>query len=105
MTHLSTTELITATAGQAVVLGDRAITAGLTTDSRAIVPGCVFLALCGERFDGNNFDDSTGNIVLTRQADGSYVAEQGIGVYAYDKSSGEGLGFWDLFNPGITYVK
>ena len=48
MTHLSTTELITATAGQAVVLGDRAITAGLTTDSRAIVPGCVFLALCGE---------------------------------------------------------
>ena len=55
MTHLSTTELITATAGQAVVLGDRAITAGLTTDSRAIVPGCVFLALCGVRLDGNTF--------------------------------------------------
>ena len=55
MTHLSTTELITATAGQAVVLGERAITAGLTTDSRAITPGCIFLALCGERFDGNNF--------------------------------------------------
>ena len=47
MTHLSTTELITATAGQAVVLGDRAITAGLTTDSRAIVPGSEILALCG----------------------------------------------------------
>ena len=55
MTHLSTSDLIAATAGKAVVAGDRAITAGLTTDSRAITPGCVFLALCGERFDGNNF--------------------------------------------------
>ena len=55
MTHLSTSDLITATAGKAVVAGERAITAGLTTDSRAITPGCVFLALCGERFDGNTF--------------------------------------------------
>ena len=55
MTHLSTSDLITATAGKAVVPGERAITAGLTTDSRAITPGCVFLALCGERFDGNTF--------------------------------------------------
>lgn len=55
MTHLSTSELISATAGKAVVTGTRAITAGLTTDSRAITPGCIFLALCGERFDGNNF--------------------------------------------------
>ncbi len=55
MTHLSISDLITATAGTAVVQGDRAITAGLTTDSRAITPGCVFLALCGERFDGNTF--------------------------------------------------
>lgn len=55
MTHLSISDLISATAGKAVVTGDRAITAGLTTDSRAITPGCVFLALCGERFDGNTF--------------------------------------------------
>ena len=55
MTHLSTSDLITATAGKAVVMGKLAITAGLTTDSRAITPGCVFLALCGERFDGNSF--------------------------------------------------
>ena len=55
MTHLSTSELIAATAGKAVAMGDRAITAGLTTDSRAITTGCIFLALCGERFDGNTF--------------------------------------------------
>ena len=55
MTHLSISDLISATSGTAVVQGDRAIIAGLTTDSRAITPGCVFLALCGERFDGNTF--------------------------------------------------
>ncbi len=55
MTHLSTGNLIAATGGTAVVTGDRAITAGVTTDSRAIAPGCVFVALCGERFDGNCF--------------------------------------------------
>ncbi len=55
MTHLSTSELIAATAGKAVQQGSTAITAGVTTDSRAIVPGCVFVALCGARFDGNCF--------------------------------------------------
>lgn len=55
MTHLSVSDLIAATGGSAVASGDRAITAGVTTDSRAIAPGCVFVALCGERFDGNCF--------------------------------------------------
>ncbi len=55
MTHLSLSELIHATGGKSVVQGTAAITAGVTTDSRAIVPGCLFVALCGERFDGNRF--------------------------------------------------
>lgn len=55
MTHLTLQELLDATAGEAVVRGSRTICAGLTTDSRAITPGCIFLALCGERFDGNRF--------------------------------------------------
>lgn len=55
MTHLSTGNLLAATGGTTVVTGNRAITAGVTTDSRAIAPGCVFVALCGERFDGNSF--------------------------------------------------
>lgn len=77
MTHLTTSELISATAGQAVLQGDRAITAGLTTDSRAITPGCVFLALCGERFDGNNFAADA-----SRQGAAAVVVSRLVGDYA-----------------------
>ena len=55
MTTISTDELLEATGGTAVARGTRAVTAGLTTDSRAVAPGCVFLALAGARFDGNSF--------------------------------------------------
>ncbi len=55
MTTLTLSELLSSTGGTAVVQGRAAITAGVVTDSRAIVPGCLFVALCGERFDGNLF--------------------------------------------------
>ncbi|MDO5469931.1 MAG: UDP-N-acetylmuramoyl-tripeptide--D-alanyl-D-alanine ligase [Akkermansia sp.] len=55
MQSIAISDLISATAGKAVATGTRAITAGLTTDSRAVVPGSIFLALSGERFDGNTF--------------------------------------------------
>ena len=55
MTSITIDELLEATGGNAVARGTRAVTAGLTTDSRAVQPGCIFLALCGERFDGNAF--------------------------------------------------
>ncbi len=55
MTTLTLQNLLSATGGKAVVQGTAAITAGVVTDSRAIVPGCLFVALCGERFDGNRF--------------------------------------------------
>ncbi len=55
MTEMTLTDLVQASGGVLAAAGSRAITAGLTTDSRAVAPGCIFLALCGERFDGNNF--------------------------------------------------
>ncbi len=55
MTTLTTENLLTATGGVVVQRGTAAITAGVVTDSRAIVPGCLFVALCGERFDGNAY--------------------------------------------------
>ncbi len=53
--QLSIQQILQATGGKLVAEGRRAISQDLTTDSRAIQPGCIFLALTGERFDGNNF--------------------------------------------------
>ncbi len=55
MKCISIEQLSQATAGIMTCCGRRAITNGLTTDSRAVTPGCIFLALSGERFDGNNY--------------------------------------------------
>ncbi len=55
MMTLTLENLLLATGGRPVVQGSAPITAGVTTDSRAIVPGCLFVALSGERFDGNRF--------------------------------------------------
>ncbi len=55
METLRLTDLLLATGGRAVQQGRATICAGVVTDSRAIVPGCLFVALCGERFDGNRF--------------------------------------------------
>ncbi|MBQ1961152.1 MAG: hypothetical protein II349_06490, partial [Akkermansia sp.] len=55
MTNMTIEQLQLASGGKIAAAGSRSITAGLTTDSRAVVPGCIFLALCGERFDGNTF--------------------------------------------------
>jgi hypothetical protein len=75
----------------------------ITVPAGQTATGSYKFSLCW--FDGESYDDATGNIVLTRKEDGSYVSEQGVGVYCYDAKSGEELGFWDLFLPGITYVK
>lgn len=75
----------------------------ITIPAGQTAEGTYKFSLCW--FDGNEADDATGNITLVRQQDGSYVAEMGMGIYCYDKSSGAGLGFWELFLPGITYVK
>lgn len=76
MTSITLEQLIAATGAQTVSTGSRAITAGLTTDSRAITPGCIFLALSGERFDGNTFAADASRhgaaAVVVSRLDGSY---------------------------------
>lgn len=53
MTRASITDILQACDGELLRPAERSITAGLTTDSRAVTPGSLFLALSGERFDGN----------------------------------------------------
>lgn len=55
MNAITISDLVSATGGTLAAQGSRAVTAGLTTDSRAVGEGCIFLALVGERFDGNHF--------------------------------------------------
>ncbi len=55
MLSLTAQELAQATGGRLLQEGCRAITKGLTTDTRRLQTGCIFLALVGDRFDANSF--------------------------------------------------
>ena len=78
MKSISPEQLTKATGGIMTGCGSRAITDGLTTDSRAVTPGCIFLALCGERFDGNNYaaeaSQTAAAVVISRRV-GQYAPE------------------------------
>ena len=59
--------------GVPAVTGDTEILS-VVTDSRKITPGCVFFALCGERFDGHAFTDGAlekgaAGCVISREPD------------------------------------
>lgn len=77
MTRLTLQNLLQATSGRMVAQGTRAVTAGVTTDSRAVAPGCLFLALRGERFDGNRFAAAA-----SRQGAAAVVVERVEGDFA-----------------------
>lgn len=54
---------------------EKVLSGGICTDSRHIVPGCVFFALSGERFDGNDFapdasQKGAGAVVVSKQVEG-----------------------------------
>lgn len=52
----SIADILAATGGRLAAGESRArITAGIVTDSRRVVPGCCFVALRGEHFDGNAY--------------------------------------------------
>ncbi len=55
MKSISPQQLAMATGGSLLQAGLCPISTGLTTDSRQLQAGCIFLALVGERFDGHAF--------------------------------------------------
>lgn len=83
MKEISTENLLLATGGTALVTGTDKVTAGLTTDSRAVVPGCIFLAISGARFDGNTF--------------AAEASRRGAAAVVVSRAEGE-------FAPGCTVV-
>jgi UDP-N-acetylmuramoyl-tripeptide--D-alanyl-D-alanine ligase len=69
-----------ATGGRLVRAREPAVTArGITSDSRAVVPGAAFVALRGERFDGNDFIEAA-----VRSGAALVVAQTGRGGTAGD---------------------
>lgn len=84
MTTLTLHDIIEATSGRIVARGTRAVTSGLTTDSRAVAPGCLFLALRGERFDGNRF--------------AAAASQQGAAAVVVERIEGD-------FAPGCSIVQ
>lgn len=55
MADFSLTEVLKATGGQLINAGDSRLFQGISTDTRSIQDGNLFVALVGERFDGNEF--------------------------------------------------
>lgn len=59
---------------QAVLIGDDATFAGVSTDTRTIAPQDLFVALNGERFDGHDYlqvaaDAGAGAVLVSRESD------------------------------------
>ncbi len=55
--ELNVERIIMATGGRLIQGDRRSVFAGLGTDSRMVVPGSLFIAIAGERFDGHDYLD------------------------------------------------
>ena len=53
--RFSKEQVVQATGGRSSQLGARASYEAICTDTRSLVPGCLFVALQGERFDAHAF--------------------------------------------------
>jgi len=72
MIPISLMQLATAVQGQTV--GEDIIITDVTTDTRKVTPGCLFIALKGERFDAHDFaadavQAGAGALLVSRQLD------------------------------------
>lgn len=59
-------------------------------------------------FDGQYYytESEMDSLVLKKDDTGAYVFnEYGPGFYVFDATTGEGLGFWDIFFPGVSFTK
>jgi len=75
---------------------------GISTDSRSIAEGNLFVALTGEKFDGHDFladvlEKGAAGIVIRKDRQDKIPGRQGINVFKVDdtlKALGDLAGFW-----------
>lgn len=98
MTSLELSDLVSATSGTLAVRGERAITSGVVTDSRRVVPGCVFVALRGGRVDGHAFaaaaTEQGAAAVLVSRLEGTYAAGASVVVVEDTLAALQRLASW-----------
>lgn len=83
MMDLNLQDLTASTGGIMLVQGTRGVTTGVCTDSRRVREGCVFIALSGDKFDGNSFAPEASKkaaVVVVSRVVGNYDAECSVVV-------------------------
>jgi UDP-N-acetylmuramoyl-tripeptide--D-alanyl-D-alanine ligase len=110
---LNARAVVEATGGLAVRATDGRVARGVTTDSRAVVPGAAFVALAGERHDGHDFlhDAIAAGAVLLVVARRRAPAVQSVDVVEVDDTllawgniAGRHLRGWRADDPARRVV-
>ena len=88
--------------------GEQAVTL-VTTDSRAVVPGCVFVAFPGEHFDGHSFaakalEDGAAWVVLNHPVEGVPAEKTILCPDSYQAMMQMGANYRAQFSPKVVGV-
>ena len=81
----------------------------VTTDSREVCPGCIFVAFPGERFDGHDFaakalEEGAAYVVLNHPVEGVPAERAVISPDSYHAMMGMGANYRSQFHPKVVGV-
>ena len=81
----------------------------VTTDSREVCPGCIFVAFPGERFDGHDFaakalEEGTAYVVLNHPVEGVPAERAVISPDSYHAMMVMGANYRSQFHPKVVGV-
>ena len=81
----------------------------VTTDSREVCPGCIFVAFPGERFDGHDFaakalEEGAAYVVLNHPVEGVPAEKAVISPDSYHAMMVMGANYRSQFHPKVVGV-
>ena len=81
----------------------------VTTDSREVCPGCIFVAFPGERFDGHDFaakalEEGAAYVVLNHPVEGVPAERAVISPDSYHATMVMGANYRSQFHPKVVGV-